>query len=272
MPGSEPRRHHVQPAVLLQQFANNDGQVRVVPKRYGRGPMRLQSVLNVSVRRDLNTLLTDAGPDFSLEQALGSLDAKFPAVFPLLDLARRTAADEDMVRGLIAVQMARDPYLRAWIAEAVRQYFSEVKTALKEREPNLGPVEIERRIEEHARMHVVAKHVVASPENIAVAATGAYIQKMYEATAGCYVTILRSEYLRFILADSPSSLYDHYEYNNIPHEQRSSMTFEDDSELLLPITARHTALISTTSERQLVDVSTDVARIINAKNGAFGRA
>jgi hypothetical protein len=258
-----PRRHHVNPQVLLREFADTDERVLVVPK-WGK-PSRVQDIRNVSVVKDANTLETVSGKDISLELALSRIESHYPAIVASLDRAPRSGEENALILSLVTTQFARDPYYRAWIGEEVALIYEALAFALRDDDQHITADEVEAELEHYAKGNIVKPHVNHEYRNVAIAGTAFLILMAYEDFASCNLTILRAPVGSFITGDSPIFLYDRYELAERRESLAISAGFLPETEITVPITSRHAALLTTASTKDLVDVGKDVVSIVNAR-------
>lgn len=258
-PVNEPKRHHINPQVLLREFAGERGRVRVVPK-YGGSP-RLQHISNVSVIRHANTMQTDTGRDNSLERLLAHIEDHFPAALSLLDLPQRTPEQDALVLSLVVTQAARDPNTRAgFFGGEIEPIYAALRHALREHDPSITETELNAEIDHYGRTHVVKSHLSPTPENVAVAGTAWLIMKMYEDLAPYRLTVVRSPRSAYITADSPVSIFPG---SVLEHDEAS---FLPDTEFLLPVTPKHAVLITAQhAVPQRVDADLSIEAVINAR-------
>ena len=253
-----PKRHHINPEVLLRQFADEDDFVRVVPKNGGRP--RLQTLNNTSVVGHANTLETDLGRDFSLEELLAKVEGYFPEVFRLLDVRARTSEETSLILSLVATQVARDPWNRNGVFGEVAVTYDALAYALREENAGISQEESDGEIEHYGRSYIVASHVSPAPENIAVAGTPWLIGKLYDELAPYRLTVLHSKNAAFFTADSPVSVHP------ARPEDRDVFAFLPDTEFLLPVTPRHAVLITAAYELpEWLNADRDVELIVNAR-------
>ena len=83
MTSGSPRRHHIQPQVLLRQFADANKKIAVVEK--ATGATKIRNVRSVSVIKDANKLSVVGGFDFSLEHSLSKIENFYPNIIRSLD-------------------------------------------------------------------------------------------------------------------------------------------------------------------------------------------
>jgi hypothetical protein len=262
---NRPRRHHIQSRVLLKQFADGD-QIAVVNKF--TSTWRTMSTRKASVVRDANTLRVSSGLDFSLEEALSKVESYYPQIISSLDNTIRKPAEDAFILALISTQMARDPFQRAWIGEDVASIYSSLRAALLENNPAISAAEIEEEIRHYAKANVVKPHIGTSPSNVAIAGTIWLIQAIYASLQPYWITILRAPASSFITADSPTSLFDRYELAGTA-ELTKDQAFHEETELVFPITSQHVALITRDKLKPLLDVSSDIVAIVNARTVRF---
>jgi hypothetical protein len=156
---SEPKRHHINPQVLLREFADRDGRVKVVPK--DGGAPRLQHVSNVSVIRHANTMQTDAGRDYSLERVLSQIEGHFPEALSLLDLSSRKAEQDATILALVVTQAARDPWTRrGFLGGEIEQDYEALRYALRADLPRISDAEVESEVDYYGRNNFVQAHVL----------------------------------------------------------------------------------------------------------------
>jgi hypothetical protein len=256
---NEPKRHHINPQVLLREFADHRGRVQVIPKHGGTA--RLQHISNVSVIRHANTMQTDAGRDNSLERLLSQIEGHFPEVLSLLDLPCRTPEQDALVLSLVVTQAARDPYTRTgFFSGEIEPVYEALRHALREDDPDVTEAWLDAEVDNYGRSHVVKPPVSPTPENVAVAGTAWLIKNMYEDLAPYRLTVIYSARSSFITADSPVSIFP------ASVHERDEATFLPDTEFVLPVTPRHAILITALHafpQRLNADLSTEA--VINAR-------
>lgn len=256
---NEPKRHHINPQVLLREFADGRGRVRVVPK-YGGSP-RLQHISNVSVIRHANTMQTDTGRDYSLERLLSQIEGHFPGALELLDLPQRTPEQDALVLSLVATQAARDPNTRTgFFGGEIAPIYAALSHALREHDPAITEAELDAEVDHYGRTHVVKPHLAPTPENVAVAGTAWLITKMYEDLAPYRLTVIHSPRSAYITADSPVSLFPESVL------ERDEASFLPDTEFVLPVTPAHAVLITAQHAlAQRIDADLSIEAVINAR-------
>jgi hypothetical protein len=256
---NEPKRHHVNSQVLLREFADERGRVRVVPK-YGGTP-RLQHTSNTSVIRYANTMQTDTGPDNSLERLLSQVEGHFPEAVSLLDLPFRTPEQDALVLSLVATQAARDPWTRmGFFGGEIEPIYEALRYALRDHDPDIMEAELDAEVEHYGRTQIVKPHLSPTPKNVAVAGTAWLITKMYEDLAPYRLTVISSPRCSFITADSPVSIFPE------SVTERDEAAFLPDTEFVLPVTPTHAVLITTEyALPQRVDADLSVEAVINAR-------
>jgi hypothetical protein len=263
-PGSEPRRHHIVPKVILKGFADQRKRIRVVPTHGGSA--EIEHIKRVAVIRDANTLRTDGGLDFDLEELLSKAENEFPNVIECLDLASRTEEQDRAIFGLIAVQFARDPYHRAWLGEEVDVIRAALVTALREDNPSISDDEIAGEFEHYGKRHIVKSHLIPDAENVAIAGTPFLMGRVFEDMQTLNLTVLRSAGPMFITCDSPVALFDRYEIAERRDAEAERAGFLPETEITHPITSRHAALVtSRATPSALINVGADVVAIVNAR-------
>jgi hypothetical protein len=245
--------------VLLREFADAGGRVRVVPK--SGDPPRLTNIANVSVICDANTMDTDEGRDYELERLLSKIEGHFPAAIAALDLLERTPEEDALVLSLVVTQAARDPWTRdGFFRGEIEPVYDALRHALRADAANLTDLEIEAEVDHYGRTHIVKSHLSPSPENVAKAGTAWLITKMYEDLAPYRLTVLHSARSGFITADSPVSIFP-----ESVHE-RDEATFLPETEFVLPVTPRHAVLITAHHALpQKVEAAPDVEAVVNAR-------
>lgn len=264
-----PRRHHVQPKVLLKQFANVRGLIGVVQKAGGQ--RRTDSIINVSVIKDANTLLVDDGKDFSVESMLSQVEGMFPNILLTLDAAR-TREEDAKILAMMCIQIGRNPANRARIKSDAEMIQYALRQALLEEDALAERAAVEAEIEHYAKTFMVKSHIGTSPENIAIAGTSWNILSTYKSLQPSFLSILRSNKGAFILGDTPISIRDSHEINGTSPKSNSGQ-FEADTEILFPITSRHVALLTKDKLEPVIDISSrkDLVAAINARTVRFAR-
>jgi hypothetical protein len=120
--------------------------------------------------------------------------------------------------------------------------------------------EVEEELDFYGRRDLVKPHVKPSAKNIAIAATPFLIQKMYEDLAPYRLTVVRSAHRKFIIADSPVSVFPQYV------DPKEEAYFSADTEFVFPVTSMHAVVITAELGRpQFVEVGHDVVAIVNAR-------
>lgn len=257
-----PRRHHIQPQVLLRRFADSRNQIRVVQK--ATGVSRTTAVRNVSLIKDANTLDVAAGRDYSLESTLSKVEGFCPRIVESLDHSPRTSEEDAFILALVTTQMARDPFHRAWVGEEVARTYDALRVALREENPSISDADIQAETEHYAKVNLVKSHIGHGHRNIAIAATFTLLQAYYDSLQPYELTILRAPERSFILAGSPLSIYDRYALAGT-QETSTDYSFHAETEIVFPITSRHAALITAGKLRPLIDVTPDIVAIVNAR-------
>ena len=262
--GARPRRHHIVPQVILKGFADGRGHVRITSKD-GR-TTGIQNIRTVSVRRDANTLQTDAGRDFELEILLSKAENQFPDVIASLDLPHRTKDQDRAILGLVAIQFARDPHHRAWIREEVESIRVALAAALRDENPGVTHEEIAEEFEYYGKRDIVQSHVILDAENVAIAGTAFLLQRAFEQIDGLNLAVLRAGAPGFITCDSPVFLFDRYVLADRMDDEALAAPVPPETEITMPITSRHLALVTAKPlSGVLIDVSADVVAIANAR-------
>lgn len=256
---NEPKRHHVNPQVLLREFADGRGLIRIVPK-YGGTP-RLQHISKTSVIRYANTMQTNTGRDNSLERMLSRVEGHFPQVLALLDLPSRTPEEDALVLSLVATQAARDPWTRTgFFVGEIGPIYEALRHALRDHDPDITDAELNAEVQHYGRTNIVKPHLSPTPQNVAVAGTAWLITKMYEDLAPYRLTVVSSHRRRFITADSPVSIFPE------SVADRDEAAFLPDTEFVLPVTPSHAVLITAEHELpQRVDAELSSEAVINAR-------
>jgi Protein of unknown function (DUF4238) len=262
MANRPPKRHHIQPQVLLRQFADTNNKIAVINKR--DRTKKLKDVKKVSVVKHANTLKLSSGLDYSLEEALSKIENFYPAIIASLDRVARTPEEDAFVLTLVTTQMARDPFYRGWLREDVEAIYEALRVALLEDDPKLKDMEIAQEWEHYAKGNIVKPYVEADPKNVEIAGTLSLIRLYYESLQPYSLSILRAKLGSFITADSPLSLYDGYVLAGT-ETTTHDMSVSEETEILFPITSQHAALITRDALKPLFDVENDIVAIVNAR-------
>ena len=264
MPQNEPRRHHIQPRVLLKHFAGSDGRVLVVPRDRAKSP-RLDKIDNVSVINHANSIETDAGRDTELEKMLAQIEGHFPAIIERLDNDGRTDDDDRHIVALVAVQFARDPFNRAWVGETADLIYEALRFAISEAYPDASSEYLQSELDHYGRNHIVMSHLEPHSENVAKAGTPYLIRKVFEELSTLKVTVLHAPSGGFFTADSPVSLFDRYALAGRSDEEALWCGFQPETEIVLPVTSSRAVLLTTTCNERDIRANRSVIAIVNAR-------
>lgn len=258
-PLNEPKRHHINPQILLREFADGRGRVRVTPRH--EGAPRLQHISNVSVVRHANTMQTDTGRDYSLERLLSKIEGHFPDALKLLDLPQRTPEQDALVLSLVATQAGRDPNIRTGFFDSeIVPISAALRHALREHDPAITEAQLEAEIDHYGRNHVVKPHVSPTPANVAVARD--HLAHSQDVRGPRSVPLDGSPFGAVLLHHGgqsgfglPESVHEHDE-----------ATFRPDTEFLIPVTPAHAVLITARHALpQRVDADLSIEAVINAR-------
>lgn len=259
-----PRRHHIVPKVILRGFADRRKRIRVVPTNGSES--RIEHIKRVAFVRDANTLRTDCGLDFDLEELLSKAENEFPSVIECLDLPTRAEEHDRAILGLVAVQFARDPYHRAWLGDEVNVIRAALAAALKDDNPSISDDDVAQEFEHYGKRHIVKSHLIPDAENVAVAGTPFLMGRVFEDLQTLNLTILRSTGPMFITCDSPVALLDRYALAEGHDAEAECAGFLPETEITHPVTSRHAVLLTSQPvPGALIDVSGDVVAIVNAR-------
>jgi len=206
-----------------------------------------------------------SGKDVSLEEALSQIESHYPAIIASLDRAPRSAEQNALILSLVATQFARYPFNRAWIGEEAALIYEALSSALREADPCITVDEVDAEIEHYAKLNIIKPHVNHEHRNVAIAGTAFLILKAYEDSASCNLTILRASDGSFITGDSPIFVYDRYKLAETSNSEATCTCFFPETEITVPITSRHAALLTIAGTRELLDVGKDVVSIVNAR-------
>lgn len=265
---NQPRKHHIQPKVLLRRFTKGRMLKRVSKFT---GISDLESVKHATRKFDANTLHTVNGLDFSVEKMLGRIEDYYPDIIARLGNDPRSPEDDNWIRALVAVQMGRDPFYRAWLSEEVARIKAALWMALLDADPTVDEHEIEAEFDFYARRNIVKSHIDPHPENVAIAATSYLIQKYYESLNYLHLTIFSAPSSSFITADSPLFLYDRYTLAGRSDDEALRAGILPETEITLPLTARYAALLSARRTPALILADRTQIAIINARTVRSGK-
>ena len=258
-----PKKHHIQPQVLLRQFADAREKIAVV-KKVGR-TKKIRPVKNVSVIGNANTLRVRSGLDYSLENMFSKVESYYPSVIVSLDHTVRSPDEDAFIMALVTTQMARDPLNRSTVVgDEAASIYEALRRALLDEDPRITEDGVNEEYDFYARRYIIKSHVDTAPTNVAIAGMPWLVQAYYTRLQPNNVSILRAPAESFVTADRPLSICDSASYAGMDRETHD-LIFDKTTEMVFPITSRHAALITQAALSPLIDVKSDMVAIINAR-------